>query len=94
MSEMATTLGDLSIQIKIGWAIWVAWGVVVLGWYRHARVVAPMAASAAAMHAVRFTDAQSQPLVSEPLTASGQDFTDSSSTYNELNEYSETPEQH
>ncbi|NOT27239.1 MAG: hypothetical protein HOP16_14175 [Acidobacteria bacterium] len=97
MFEMATTLGDLSMQVKIGWAIWLAWGVVVLGWYRHARVVAPMAAvSAAAGHAVRFTDLPATPqqeFAPEPMTASALDTNNGSSTYTELNEYSEIPAQ-
>lgn len=96
MPEIATTLGDLSMQVKIGWAIWLAWGVVVLGWYRHARVIAPMTAvSGAAMHAVRFTDATvpSQPSAPESLTPLASDVNDGSSMYTELNEYAEMPGQ-
>ena len=93
MSEMAATLGDLSLQVKIGWAIWLAWGVVSLGWYRHARVVAPMMmASAATGHAARFTDppAVSQELASETTTSPETDFNQAPSVYTELNEYTET----
>ena len=95
MSEMVATLGDLSLQVKIGWAIWLAWGVVVLGWYRHARVVSPMGVvSAPALHAVRFTDlpAAPQELASEPLASPTSDPNDAPSVYTELNEYEETPE--
>jgi hypothetical protein len=36
--ELTSALGDLSTQVKVGWTIWLAWGIVSLGWYRHARV--------------------------------------------------------
>ena len=38
MFELTSPLGDLSTPVKVGWTIWVAWGIVALGWYRHARV--------------------------------------------------------
>lgn len=50
MFDIAATLGDLSTQVKVGWTVWLAWGVVMLGWYRHARVVAPVAPAIAASH--------------------------------------------
>ena len=43
MSDITALIGDLSTQIKLGWSIWFAWGVVLMSWYRHARVVAPVA---------------------------------------------------
>ena len=43
MSDIAALIGDLSTQLKIGWMIWFTWGVVLMGWYRHARVTAPVA---------------------------------------------------
>ena len=42
MSDITAVIGDLSTQIKVGWMIWVAWGVVLMGWYRHARVAVPV----------------------------------------------------
>ena len=38
MFELTSALGNLSTPVKVGWTIWVAWGIVALGWYRHARV--------------------------------------------------------
>ena len=38
MFELTAAVSDLSTPIKVGWTIWLAWGVVSLGWYRHARV--------------------------------------------------------
>ena len=43
MFEITAVLGDLSTPVKLGWTLWFAWGVVSLGWYRHARVVAHVA---------------------------------------------------
>jgi len=43
MSDIAALIGDLSTQVKIGWMISFAWGVVLVGWYRHARVAATVA---------------------------------------------------
>jgi len=43
MFEITSVLGDLSAPVKLGWTLWFAWGVVSLGWYRHARVVAHVA---------------------------------------------------
>ena len=39
MFELTAAIGDLSTPVKIGWTLWFAWGIVSLGWYRHARVV-------------------------------------------------------
>ena len=44
MFEVTAVIGDLSASVKLGWTLWFAWGVVSLGWYRHARVLAPVAA--------------------------------------------------
>ena len=89
MSDMAAALGDLSIQIKVGWAVWLAWGVVVLGWYRHARIAAPTAAPPVGeLHVARFTDPQTMGTLapdSLPLEAAG--FTKGFPSYTELNEY-------
>ena len=38
MFELTAAVGDLSTPIKVGWTVWLAWGIVSLGWYRHARV--------------------------------------------------------
>jgi hypothetical protein len=43
MSDITALIGDLSAQVKVGWTIWFAWGVVLMGWYHHARIVAPVA---------------------------------------------------
>jgi hypothetical protein len=43
MFEITAVIGDLSAPVKLGWTLWFAWGVVSLGWYRHARVLAPVA---------------------------------------------------
>jgi len=51
LSDITALIGDLSTQIKVGWTIWFAWGVVLMGWYRHAHVVTP---EAVVSPAVRF----------------------------------------
>ena len=38
MFELTAAVGDLSTPVKVGWTVWLAWGVVSLGWYRHSRV--------------------------------------------------------
>ena len=38
MFELTAAIGDLSTPVKVGWTIWLAWGIVSLGWYRHARI--------------------------------------------------------
>ena len=43
MFEITAVISDLSTPVKLGWTLWFAWGVVSLGWYRHARVVAHVA---------------------------------------------------
>jgi hypothetical protein len=92
MSDMTAALGDLSMQVKLGWAIWLAWGVVVLGWYRHARIPIPMgAAPAAGMPPAPFTDPQTfGGLAPDSMSSAGADFTEGSPAYTELNEYPDT----
>ena len=89
MSDMAAAIGDLSMQVKVGWAVWLAWGVVALGWYRHARTAAPTETPpVGALHAARFTDPQAVGNLapdSLPLEAAG--FTKGFPSYTELNEY-------
>ena len=41
MFEITAVIGDLSAPVKFGWTLWLAWGIVSLAWYRHARVLAP-----------------------------------------------------
>ena len=85
MSEIAATLGDLSLHVKAGWVVWFAWGVVLFGWYRHARIAGPIAAApTAAAQAVRFTNV--------PETPPASDTNDPPSAYNELNEHVDIPE--
>lgn len=46
MFDVTGVIADLSMQVKVGWTIWFAWSVALMGWYRHARVVAPVAPTA------------------------------------------------
>lgn len=46
MFELTAAIGDLSTPVKVGWTIWFAWGMISLGWYRHARAVAPVVSAA------------------------------------------------
>ncbi len=85
MSDVTAAVGDLSLQVKVGWAVWLACAVVLIGWYRHARVAAPFtAAPAAAVQAVRFTNVSEMPPPSDP--------NDPPPVYNELNEYADATE--
>jgi hypothetical protein len=86
---MAAAIGDLSMQVKLGWAVWLAWGVVVLGWYRHARIAAPTETPpGGALHAARFSDPQSVGnLAPDSMPSDAPTFTEGFPAYTELNEY-------
>jgi len=62
MFEITAFLSDLSAPVKLGWTLWFAWGVVSLGWYRHARVMAHVAPAMPR----RFTPASPPDAVMEP----------------------------
>lgn len=63
MFDPRAGIAGVSTSVQIGWVVWTAWGVALLGWYRYGRVLvsavepAPAPASAPA------------PVVSEPVHA-------------------------
>lgn len=50
MFELTAAIGDLSTPVRVGWTIWLAWGIVSLGWYRHARIAEQVAPAMPAGH--------------------------------------------
>ena len=62
MFEITGVIGELSAPVKLGWTLWFAWGVVSLGWYRHARVMAHVAPAMPS----RFIPASPSDAVMEP----------------------------
>lgn len=41
MTDLMSVVHQISNPVKAGWVVWVAWGLVQFGWYRHARTAAP-----------------------------------------------------
>jgi hypothetical protein len=64
MSEVLAVVNDLSMTVKVGWAVWVVWCVVQVVWYR--RGVRQPALPQAVQEAMRRKSSGRRPIARRP----------------------------
>lgn len=42
MADVLALANDVSTPIKVAWILWLAWGIVQIGWYRRACIAVPV----------------------------------------------------